>query len=70
MNTKFVDIDYTNWRGERRVRCVRPLSIEWGSNEWHPEPQWLLFAHDEETNTTRTFAMQNIHSFAHQRETQ
>ena len=65
MNTKFVDIDYTNWRGERGIRMIRPLRIEWASNQWHPEPQWLLIAHDAKTNSDRTFAMQNIHSFSH-----
>jgi predicted DNA-binding transcriptional regulator YafY len=68
VNTKFATIDYTNWRGERRARSVRPIRIEWGSNRWHPEPQWLLVAYDEENNAERTFAMQSIHSFAHQRD--
>ena len=65
VNTKFVTIDYTNWRGDRRMRTVRPLRIEWGSNKWHVAPQWLLVAHDHEANSERTFAMQNIHSFEH-----
>lgn len=69
MNTRFVDIDYTNWRGERRVRSIRPIRIEFGCNEWHPEPQYLLIAHDEQSNSERAFAMENIHSFRHQRET-
>lgn len=61
--SKFATIDYTNWRGERGVRDIRPVRIEWGSNEWHPEPQWLLVAHDAGTNTERTFAMEKIHTF-------
>ncbi len=69
MNTKFATIDYTNWRGERGERSIRPIRIEWGSNQWHLEPQWLLVAHDEKTNSERTFALEKIHSFAHQRET-
>jgi predicted DNA-binding transcriptional regulator YafY len=60
---KFVTIDYTNWRGERGFRYVRPLRMEWGSNEWHRTPQWLLVAHDAERNAERTFAFDNIHSW-------
>jgi hypothetical protein len=61
----FVEIDYTNHRGERRVRRVQPLSdgLQFTSNEYHPEPQWLMFAVDPETDRVKTFAMQNIHSW-------
>jgi len=57
-------IDYTNWRGERRSRVIHPLRIEFGSNEWHREPQWLLHAHDMEDPAIpiKTFALAGIHS--------
>lgn len=61
--SKFVTIDYTNWRGERAERYVRPLRLEFGSNEWHTTPQWLLVAHDSRHNAERTFALANIHSW-------
>ena len=61
---KYVTIDYTNWRGERGHRYVRPIRMEWGSNEWHREPQWLLIAYDAERRAERAFAMSCIHSWA------
>jgi predicted DNA-binding transcriptional regulator YafY len=60
---KFVTIDYTNWRGERKHRYVRPISMEWGSNKWHPKPQWLMVAYDPDNEGERTFAYENIHSW-------
>jgi predicted DNA-binding transcriptional regulator YafY len=59
----WVRIDYTNWRGERAERLVQPYRIEFGSNEWHPEEQWLLYAHDDKSDSGRTFALANIHSW-------
>lgn len=58
-----VAIDYTNWRGERATRLIRPLRIEYGSNEWHPEEQWFLVAIDLERNQQRYFAMSEIHNW-------
>jgi predicted DNA-binding transcriptional regulator YafY len=58
-----VVIDYTNWRGERSLRRIRPLAIAFENNEWHPETQWLLEAVDLEKGENRTFAMNNIHSW-------
>lgn len=56
-------IDYTNWRGERRTRIIRPLGVLFNSTEHHPEPQWLLSAIDVEKNDVRFFALSNIHSW-------
>jgi predicted DNA-binding transcriptional regulator YafY len=55
-----VVIDYTNWRGERRDRKVMPLGLHFGTNEWHPVKQWLLYAIDLETGEERFFAFTNI----------
>jgi hypothetical protein len=63
-----VTIDYTNWRGERRVRQIIPLFMDFGSNEWHPEPQWLLSAIDEDDCKQKTFAMKNVHAWTPKRE--
>jgi predicted DNA-binding transcriptional regulator YafY len=62
---KTVVIDYTNWRGDRREREIRPLSsgLQFTKNQWHPDPQWLLQAVDVESGSVRTFAMRNIHSW-------
>lgn len=58
-----VEIDYTNWRGERSVRKIIPEKMIFSSNEFHKDPQWLLVALDIEKNAQRTFAMQDIHSW-------
>lgn len=61
--SEIVEIDYTNWQGERGKRRIVPHRIEFGSNEWHPEPQWLLVAYDHDKNAMRFFAMASIHSW-------
>lgn len=63
---KLVLIDYTNWRGERRTRRIRPTEngLRFTKNQFHPTPQWLLTAIDDETGQMRTFAMANIHSWS------
>lgn len=58
-----IAVDYTNWRGERRIRNILPLRPFHGSNEWHKEPQWLLEAIDPEDGKTKTFAFAGIHGF-------
>jgi len=60
---ELVEIDYTNWRGERSKRVVRPQRIWFGSNEWHSEKQWLLDAVDVSKDEQRTFTMIDIHSW-------
>jgi len=56
-----ITIDYTNYRGERGLRRIVPQQIEFGSNKWHPEPQWLLKAWDCEKKAERLFAIGDIH---------
>lgn len=59
-----VIIDYTNWRGERAKRRIKPIgSMVFTYNEWHPEQQWLILALDVERGEKRFFAMKNIHSW-------
>lgn len=58
-----VMIDYTNYRGERGLRRVIPDQIFFGSNEWHPEPQWLMLAYDCEKKAERIFSVRDIHSW-------
>jgi predicted DNA-binding transcriptional regulator YafY len=59
-----VVLDYTNHRGERSKRLVRPWKMDFTSTEWHPEPQWILFAWDYGKNEDRGFAMKDIHEWA------
>lgn len=51
---------YRNWRGEIAERRVRPIRMEFGATEWHPEPQWLMIAWDLDKNAERAFAMADI----------
>lgn len=73
--SQFVVIDYTNWKGNRRERSIRPIELFFGINErYHPKKQWLLKAIDLEDHEmevseteakpkTKDFAMSNIHSW-------
>ena len=58
-----ITIDYTNWRGQRYKRRITPKSISWGSNSWHPEPQFLMLAWCHVSKAEKCFAVKNIHSW-------
>ncbi|HEX6499142.1 MAG TPA: hypothetical protein VF054_08940 [Micromonosporaceae bacterium] len=58
-----VVIDYTNYRGERGERLIRPDRIWFGKTDWHPESQWLLDAEDVDRGVKRTFALADVHSW-------
>lgn len=51
---------YKNYKGEEGYRRVRPISIRYGTSEWHKEPQWLMLAEDLENDKRREFAMRDI----------
>jgi predicted DNA-binding transcriptional regulator YafY len=55
-----VKVWYTNWKGERALRTITPLRVFYGSNQWHPEPQWLLEARDEDKQDLRTFSFAGL----------
>lgn len=58
--TQVVTIRYKNYRGETSNRKIIPQKIYFGSNEYHPEPQWLLDAHDLDKDAKRSFALKDI----------
>ncbi len=58
--TEHVRILYKNWKGETSWRNITPVALEYSSNEFHPESQWLLLAWDNEKNAERRFAMTDI----------
>lgn len=62
-----VDLDYTNWKGERRTRRILPLvgSIRCAETPWHTPAQWVFDAFDLERDgePIRTFAMKDVHSW-------
>jgi hypothetical protein len=59
------EIDYTNWRGERKDYLIRVLGVEWGMNEYHPTPCLLIVA--DTAAGLRTFAAANIHDMKFRR---
>ena len=58
-----VRIRYTNYRGETAMRRVVPRVIHFTSNEWHPEPQWIMEALDLDRGEERSFAIKDIHEW-------
>lgn len=71
MAERVVYIDYTNHRGERRWRSIRPRIMRFRETEWHGEA-WVLEAWDLEKpaehgdygpGARRTFALKNIHEW-------
>lgn len=57
---KQIKITYTNHRNETAVRLIEPMSIWFGTTEWHPTEQWFLKAKDVERDVRRDFAMVHI----------
>jgi hypothetical protein len=64
MDTRAVKIVYTNYKGITAERCIVPISVEFGSSPWHPEPQWLLKAMDMDKQQERSFAIKDIRSWS------
>ena len=59
-NSKIIQIDYVNWRGERANRRIKPLKIWYGVSEWHKEKQWFIKAIDIEKEEERDFALKDV----------
>lgn len=58
-----VEIDYTNWRGERRLRRIAPMRFDFLATEWHPEPQWICWAQDLADGAVKAFALAGVHAW-------
>lgn len=52
--------EYINYKGIKSTRNVIPMSLYFGSNEFHPENQWLMVAYDLDKHCERTFALKDI----------
>lgn len=57
---KAIRVMYTNWRGETAERHIIPLRMYFGSTDWHPDKQWLIYAHDIDKGETRIFALKDM----------
>ncbi|TWA74131.1 hypothetical protein FBZ82_101146 [Azospirillum brasilense] len=51
---------YTNYRSETGTRRAIPIRVYHGATEYHPEPQWLMEAHDVDKDAARVFAMRDM----------
>jgi hypothetical protein len=60
---RHVVIDYTNHRGERALRTVEPMAMEYRVSPWHEGKQWIMQAWDVDKEAERDFAMKDIHSW-------
>lgn len=58
-NMQPIKMIYTNYRGETSVRSVTPISVDFGTTDWHPEPQWLMTAYDNDKGAHRAFALRD-----------
>ena len=54
------EFDYVNWKGEKSKRQAEVNEYHYGSNEYHPEPQWLMSAYDLDKKALRTFALKDM----------
>lgn len=55
-----LNVSYVNYRGERSLRHIRPASVIFGTNGWHKEPTWLLYAFDVDKGKFRSFDMRYL----------
>lgn len=58
--SKAISFVYTNYAGVTEIRRLVPVKLEWGSNQYHPEPGWLLYAWCLDKKAMRTFAWSGI----------
>ncbi len=61
--SKTVVINYTNHRGQRANRRIRPTGLAFTSNEWHKELCWMVMARDLDIDEDRTFPLKSIHNW-------
>lgn len=55
-----IKVEYTNYRGEKEVRTIIPMSFFFGSTEYHPQEQWLLRVWDCDRHAERIYALKEI----------
>ena len=63
-----VEIDYTNHKGKRSIRLIRPMRLWFGSTAFHPIAGWHCESFDLQKMETRDFAMDNVHSWKRKEE--
>jgi len=56
----FLTFTYKNYRGEVSERKICSSRLEYGTTEFHPEPQWFLTAWDYDKQEHRSFALKDM----------
>ena len=59
-----VTFEYTNWKGARKLRTVKPERIVFGKTPHISNPEWLLEGIDVEKGEKRLFVLKHIQRFA------
>ena len=54
-----IQVCYTNWKGETRVRTILPIKLEFLATKYHPEKQWTILAVDPEDGKEKNFALKD-----------
>lgn len=57
-----LQFSYTNYKGVTEMRTVMFLGLDYGTNEWYPEPQWFMRCHDQDRDAERCFALNKINA--------
>jgi hypothetical protein len=55
-----IEFDYINYKGIAGHRTVKVRGFRFGSNEFHPESQWLMEGYDMKKADNRVFAMRDM----------
>jgi len=58
-----IKIDYTNYKGERKIRTIKPGTLYFGESKWHEGRKLLLQAYDFDKNAIREFEVEKIHEW-------
>lgn len=57
---RHLEFEYTNHKGERETRRICVHRVYWGATKYHPQPQWIMGAHDMHRREDREFAMRDM----------
>ena len=57
-----IEIDYTNWKGERSKRIIIPKWIKYESDNKYHGSCFVLTAFDKEKKEYRSFKLNDIHN--------
>ncbi|CAN5193309.1 hypothetical protein BH09DEP1_BH09DEP1_4960 [soil metagenome] len=55
-----IKVEYTNYRGEKGIRTIVPISFYVGTTEYHPQEQWLVKLWDVDRQAERIYALKEI----------